>query len=535
MYTELGVNTKVLCCVTIAYAAPQYNYQQPAAAPAPAASFGGSVQSFGAAPAAAAPVAHSVAPGVAHGAAGGHRQAGPAVWNKQYFIHAAPEDDGLDGSAANLDNSQFKRNLRVVIVKAPENKGLTEAALQLAKSASEDKTAIYVLNKQTDLGELQNQLSQLQDAEGHKPEVHFVKYRTQEEAEHAQHSIQSQYDQQYQGPSQVSNEGVAPVENYVGSAGGSSGGSFGGAGGFSGAGGFGSAGFGGAGGSGFGGASLGGAVSSGGAGGFEGAGSQQSFPSVSNQYLPAGRVIVSLVNLIRASPQGYNYQQDLQQQQYHQQSQQLINNLLPQTTYNQQRQQQLKQSIPPAPIITKDYYVHSAPDDADDDNSLGDNSGPTPVHKHYRVIFIKAPSQNKLAAQALKIAQAQQEEKTVIYVLSKKTDLIDLQNQLVKQNGQSQVSKPEVFFIKYKTQEEARHAQQQIQAQYDSLGGTSSITDEGFAPVTSVIGSLANKPTAFSLPKSNYNGNSNNQPVQLERLPLPGSTYLPSNRYRFLI
>ncbi|XP_055384064.1 keratin, type I cytoskeletal 10-like [Condylostylus longicornis] len=252
----------VLCFVAVAYAAPQYNYQQPAAAPAPAASFAAPVQGFSSGVA-----GHAVAPAV-HGATGGHRQAGPAVWNKQYFIHSAPEDDGSDASGSNLDQSSIRRNLRVVIVKAPENKGLTDAALQLAKSASEDKTAIYILNKQTDLGDLQNRLGQLQDVHGNKPEVHFVKYRTPEEAQVAQQSIQSQYDQQYQGPTQVSNEGVAPVENYVGSAGGSNGG-------FAGAGGFGGA-------SGFGGA--------GSSGGFESAGSQQSFPSVSNQYLPAGRV-----------------------------------------------------------------------------------------------------------------------------------------------------------------------------------------------------------------------------------------------------
>ncbi|XP_055383984.1 uncharacterized protein LOC129613779 [Condylostylus longicornis] len=141
----------------------------------------------------------------------------PAIWNKQYFIHSAP-DDSLDTDGLSSSQQPSRRNLRIVIVKAPENKGLENAALQLAKSASDDRTAIYVLNKQTDLAELQNKLSQLTDQNAHKPEVHFVKYKTPEEAEHAQRAIQNQYEL-LQGPSSVSHEGIAPVSSVIGALG----------------------------------------------------------------------------------------------------------------------------------------------------------------------------------------------------------------------------------------------------------------------------------------------------------------------------
>ncbi|KAM7361060.1 uncharacterized protein ACRADG_009542 [Cochliomyia hominivorax] len=140
-------------------------------------------------------------------------------------------------------------------------------------------------------------------------------------------------------------------------------------------------------------------------------------------------------------------------------------------------------------IVSKDIYIHSAPEEIEE---VGVNQGVEagPLRKNYRIVFIKAPTHNlKLNLNSLKRAQAQNEEKTVIYVLSKKPDLGNLQSQLAAVQTEQKAHKPEVYFIKYKTQEEANRAQQEIQAQYDALGGSTHISDEGIAPVTSVIGS----------------------------------------------
>uniref|UniRef100_A0A1I8NHC8 DUF243 domain-containing protein n=1 Tax=Musca domestica TaxID=7370 RepID=A0A1I8NHC8_MUSDO len=161
----------------------------------------------------------------------------------------------------------------------------------------------------------------------------------------------------------------------------------------------------------------------------------------------------------------------------------------------QQQQQFVSQpSYQPHPqpqqqvIISKDIFIHSAPEEVEEIGNAADTPL-GPVRKNYRIVFIKAPSQNlKLNLDSLKRAQASNEEKTVIYVLSKKPDLKDLQNQLSVVQNEQKSHKPEVFFIKYRTQEEANRAQQEIQAQYDSLGGSTHISDEGVAPVTSVIG-----------------------------------------------
>ncbi|XP_065366472.1 putative uncharacterized protein DDB_G0271606 [Calliphora vicina] len=143
--------------------------------------------------------------------------------------------------------------------------------------------------------------------------------------------------------------------------------------------------------------------------------------------------------------------------------------------------------MPKKPIVTKNFFIHSAPEEtqAEIDEELA--ALQQQPRKHYNVLFVKTPSQTNKAA-ALNLAKAIKEEKTVVYVLAKKTSATDLQD-AIKDSPQT-INKPEVFFIKYRTPEEAANAQRQIQSQYDSLGGSTTITDEGIAPATSVIGSL---------------------------------------------
>ncbi|TMW39336.1 hypothetical protein DOY81_015584 [Sarcophaga bullata] len=190
---------------------------------------------------------------------------------------------------------------------------------------------------------------------------------------------------------------------------------------------------------------------------FVGAITQQQLPNVQQQ-----TVYAAAANPVVTSNQ-FQYQQPQQQQQHHQQQ----------------------------TIVNKEIFIHSAPEETEIIGQQQDIEA-APIHKNYRIVFIKAPAQNlKLNVQAIKQAQAANEEKTAIYVLSKKPDLAKIQNELVNVQNVEKVSKPEVFFIKYKTQEEAQRAQQEIQAQYDALGGSTRVTDEGVKPITSVIGSVS--------------------------------------------
>ncbi|XP_030562957.1 adenylate cyclase, terminal-differentiation specific [Drosophila novamexicana] len=134
-------------------------------------------------------------------------------FTKEFFTYSAPEEEFADREATEQIANMLKRNLRVLFIKSPEHQGLTNAALQLAKQSSEQRTAIYVLTKQADLADLAQRLQTEQQSHAHKPEVHFVKYRTPEEAVRAQQLIQQQFNA-LGGSSHSSDEGVAPVLDF---------------------------------------------------------------------------------------------------------------------------------------------------------------------------------------------------------------------------------------------------------------------------------------------------------------------------------
>ncbi|CAO1422716.1 unnamed protein product [Diamesa serratosioi] len=102
------------------------------------------------------------------------------------------------------------------------------------------------------------------------------------------------------------------------------------------------------------------------------------------------------------------------------------------------------------PTITKHIYVH-VPQPEKEEILEPRWIKPSQPNKHYKIIFIKTPDAPKLGP--IKIpAQPQDEEKTLVYVLSKKPDT--QQDIIVEPQVQTKPSKPEVFFIKYKTKKE---------------------------------------------------------------------------------
>ncbi|XP_075160910.1 uncharacterized protein LOC142233763 [Haematobia irritans] len=192
------------------------------------ASFGGSGSSFGASGFGSS-AASLGASGAAFGGSGssGFQGAVQGELEKEFYTFTADEQDFNEPAASNQIANSVKQGLRVIFIKGPENNGLENAALALAKHSNEQKTAIYVLSKQTDLSGLANKLSTETSNVNSKPEVHFVKYRTQEDAVNAQRAIQAQYDA-LGGKTQHFDGGVAPSLNFA-SAGsvGATGGSFG--------------------------------------------------------------------------------------------------------------------------------------------------------------------------------------------------------------------------------------------------------------------------------------------------------------------
>lgn len=71
------------------------------------------------------------------------------------------------------------------------------------------------------------------------------------------------------------------------------------------------------------------------------------------------------------------------------------------------------------------------------------------LNKHYRIIFIKAPSQSQPKIIAPQIAS--NEEKTIVYVLVKKPENQEI---IPIEQPEQKHEKPEVYFIKYNAKKE---------------------------------------------------------------------------------
>uniref|UniRef100_A0A1I8M9K9 DUF243 domain-containing protein n=1 Tax=Musca domestica TaxID=7370 RepID=A0A1I8M9K9_MUSDO len=328
-----------------------------------------------------------------------------------------------------------------------------------------------------------------------KPEVFFIKYKTEEEAQHAQRQIQAEYDK-IEGSSEHTHTGVAPQQSVVGildggNAGGAStsiGSSSVGSGssgtlcslvavglakpqynygnGVSGS--FGNSGAGFSAGSSLGGSSFGSGSGLIGGGASFGSGSSLVGGSSSFGGGPAFGAGQSFGGSLGGAPSfggssfgaqhGNNYQQGYSG----------------------------GHAAAEAPLVHKQFITVSAPEDSDSLSKTKHLVIGRP-QKNYRVVFIKAPSASssnvKLSAEF-----APKEEKTVIYVLAKNDNALEVND--IATPAPTVPSKPEVFFIKYKTEEEAQHAQRQIQAEYDKIEGSSEHTDAGVAPQQSVVGIL---------------------------------------------
>jgi hypothetical protein len=104
----------------------------------------------------------------------------------------------------------------------------------------------------------------------------------------------------------------------------------------------------------------------------------------------------------------------------------------------------------PAPqqIIQKHIYVHVPPPEPEEYRQQTQLNLGVP-QKHYKIIFIKAPSPPQPSQAQIALA-AQNQEKTIVYVLVKKPD--DISDIAIPSIAPIQPSKPEVYFIKYKTQ-----------------------------------------------------------------------------------
>ncbi|XP_066251864.1 uncharacterized protein [Euwallacea similis] len=103
------------------------------------------------------------------------------------------------------------------------------------------------------------------------------------------------------------------------------------------------------------------------------------------------------------------------------------------------------------PVVQKHVYVHVPPPDKDVQKPRKPIEV-APAQKHYKIIFIKAPTPPTPTVPVIP-AQPQNEEKTLVYVLVKKPE--EAPEISIPTPAPTQPSKPEVYFIRYKTKKES--------------------------------------------------------------------------------
>lgn len=100
-------------------------------------------------------------------------------------------------------------------------------------------------------------------------------------------------------------------------------------------------------------------------------------------------------------------------------------------------------------VIHKHVYVHVPPPEAPEYKPPKYLPPAAAPQKHYKIVFIKAPTPPTPTAPVIPVVP-QDEQKTLIYVLVKKPE--EAPDVVVPTPAPTQPSKPEVYFIRYKTQ-----------------------------------------------------------------------------------
>ncbi|CAG9857460.1 unnamed protein product [Phyllotreta striolata] len=102
-------------------------------------------------------------------------------------------------------------------------------------------------------------------------------------------------------------------------------------------------------------------------------------------------------------------------------------------------------------LVQKHIYVHVAPPEPEEARPQRPQAAAQST-KHYKIIFIKAPSAAAPTAQQIALA-AQNQEKTIVYVLVKRPE--EAAEVVAPTAAPAAPSKPEVYFIRYKAKSEA--------------------------------------------------------------------------------
>ncbi|KAF6212831.1 hypothetical protein GE061_010540 [Apolygus lucorum] len=104
------------------------------------------------------------------------------------------------------------------------------------------------------------------------------------------------------------------------------------------------------------------------------------------------------------------------------------------------------------PVVQKYVYVHVPPPEPVYTKPKKPTPPPPPPQKNYKIVFIKAPTPPPPQVPDIPVIAPPAEQKTLIYVLVKKPE--EAPEITIPTPAPTQPSKPEVYFIRYKTQKE---------------------------------------------------------------------------------
>lgn len=105
-------------------------------------------------------------------------------------------------------------------------------------------------------------------------------------------------------------------------------------------------------------------------------------------------------------------------------------------------------------VIHKHVYVHVPPQEKEEVQRPIIHYQPAQKQKHYKIIFVKAPSY-QAKAPVVHVPSVQNEEKTLVYVLYKKPEKVE--DIVIPEPKPTKMNKPEVYFINYKTEKKDIH------------------------------------------------------------------------------
>ena len=132
----------------------------------------------------------------------------------------------------------------------------------------------------------------------------------------------------------------------------------------------------------------------------------------------------------------------------------------------------------------KHVYVHVAPEEPAEQQPRLVVPAYKPK-KHYKIVFIKTPTVLPPAATYVNLPP-QDQEKTLIYVLSKKPDL--QQSLVLSTPAPTAPAKPEVFFVRYKTNTQQAINSLQGQGLGQGQGADNTLTNSYGVPLANPIG-----------------------------------------------